>query len=322
MHQWLRYRLLVALILSIPVQLMADDFNAGLAPFEITVEYDTVSKIIPYREFALFHLPGEEVRIRAPGAVAGEYRLLLEGVPLPEEAPGDWRWRAPASAGLNRAELTRGDGETVRLNLFVQKRLSEVKDGYLNGYRIGQYPKASANASTIHQPPRGFIEVTRELFDVPISPHFTLGQFLCKQQPGQWPKYLVLQPTLVIKLELLLEEVNRRGIRTDGLHIMSGYRTPWYNRRIGNVTFSRHVWGAGADIFIDTVRDGRMDDLTGNGTSGLAEARILQQIVVETFADPPLPQLVGGLGLYGPRPHRGPFIHVDIRSGEARWEVP
>jgi hypothetical protein len=298
-------------MLSMPIQLFADDFDAGLAPFSITVEYDSVSKTIPYREFALFHLPGEEVRIRARGAMPGEYRLLLEGVQLTETAPGDWRWRAPVSAGLNRVELTRRDGESIRLNLFVKRHFSQVENGYLNGYRIGHYPMPSANASTIHQPPRGFIEVTQDMLDVRVSPHFTLGQFLCKQQPGHWPKYLVLQPSLVLKLELLLEAVNRRGIRSDSLFVMSGYRTPWYNQSIGNVTFSRHVWGAG-----------RMDDLTGNGTSDLKEVRILQRIVDETFADPPSAQLVGGLGLYGPRPHRGPFIHVDVRSEEVRWEVP
>ena len=29
--------------------------------------------------------------------------------------------------------------------------------------------------------------------------------------------------------------------------------------------------------------------------------------------------LVGGLGIYGPAPHRGPFIHVDVRGEAARW---
>jgi hypothetical protein len=27
----------------------------------------------------------------------------------------------------------------------------------------------------------------------------------------------------------------------------------------------------------------------------------------------------GGLSTYGPKPHRGPFIHVDTRGTEARW---
>lgn len=322
MRQWLRYRLLLALTCLLPVALAADTFDPGWAPFVVTVASRTAEKTIPHREFALFHLPGEDVTIRVAGASSGEYRLLLDGAELNEEAPGGWRWSAPGVAGLSRAEITHRSGETMHLNLFVQRPLSDVKDGYLNGYRIGHYPKPAVGAPAFHQPPLGLIEVTEDLLDVQVSPHFTLGQFLCKQQPDHWPKYLALQPPLVIKLELLLEEVNRRGIRTDSLFVMSGYRTPWYNRSIGNVPFSRHVWGAAADIFIDTKGDGRMDDLTGNGSSGLTEARILQRIVAETFADPPSPRLVGGLGLYGPRPHRGPFIHVDVRGEEARWEIP
>jgi len=31
---------------------------------------------------------------------------------------------------------------------------------------------------------------------------------------------------------------------------------------------------------------------------------------------------VGGLSSYGPKPHRGPFIHVDTRGTPARWQTP
>ena len=47
---------------------------------------------------------------------------------------------------------------------------------------------------------------------------------------------------------------------------MSGYRTPFYNRSIGNQTrFSRHVYGDAADIYADDDGDGKMDDLDGDG---------------------------------------------------------
>jgi len=32
--------------------------------------------------------------------------------------------------------------------------------------------------------------------------------------------------------------------------------------------------------------------------------------------------LIGGLGIYGPKPHRGPFIHIDTRGLKARWRKP
>jgi len=100
---------------------------------------------------------------------------------------------------------------------------------------------------------------------MPVSPHFKLGQFLCKQ-PGGFPKYLVLDEILVLKLELILEELNRRGHAADTLHIMSGYRTPYYNKAIGNVDYRRHLWGKAADIFIDAApADDMMDDLNRDG---------------------------------------------------------
>lgn len=326
MRRWLSCRVLqqsiITLTLLWPVTLLATDFDPGWAPFVTTVSSPTVTKTVLYREFALFHPPRDDVTLRVPDALAGEYELRIDGKLQIEAAPGGWRWRAPAKAGRHHIEITHKDGAAVHLHLLVEVPLAAVRDGRLNGYRIGHYPAASPTRPAIHQPPSGLIEVTEDMVNVPVSPHFTLGQFLCKQQPEHWPKYVVLQPALVEKLELLLAELNQRGIRTNSLHVMSGYRTPWYNRSIGNVPFSRHVWGAAADIFVDTIGDGRMDDLTGNGTSDVTEARILQRIVEETFADPPSSRLVGGLGLYGPRPHRGPFIHVDVRGEEARWEFP
>lgn len=325
MRRWLSGRVLtkpfLALALFWPAALLAEDFDPGWAPFVTTVSSPAATKAILYRQFALFHPAHDQLTLRVADAQAGEYQLRVDGELQLEVGPGGWLWRTPAT-GWRQLEIAHRDGAAVQIQLIVETPMKAVRDGQLNGYHVGHYPAASKSRPAIHQPPSGLIEVTEGMLDLPVSPHFTLGQFLCKQQPEHWPKYLVLQPALVEKLELLLAELNERGIRTDSLYVMSGYRTPWYNRSLGNVPFSRHVWGAAADIFVDTTGDGRMDDLTGNGTSDVTEARILQRIVEETFADPPSAQLVGGLGLYGPRPHRGPFIHVDVRGEEARWEFP
>ena len=57
---------------------------------------------------------------------------------------------------------------------------------------------------------------------------------------------------------------------------MSGYRTPAYHRAIGDTTtFSRHLWGAAADVFIDADGDGKMDDLDGNGVIDQRDAALL-----------------------------------------------
>lgn len=291
------------------------DFDPGLAPFELRVN----SEPVRYREFGAYLMPGEEATFEVSLEAQESASLFVSEGSLERDGPGAWRWRAPDAPGLHRVHVLRDDDALVTLNVFVMRPLADAVDGELDGYRIGRYPEP---VRAIHASPAGLVQVTEDLLDVRVSPHFTLGQFLCRQQPEHWPKFMVLEPALVEKLEVLLEEVNRRGIRTRTFQVMSGYRTPWYNRSIGNVPYSRHVWGAAADIFIDTRGDGRMDDLAGSGRSDLADAKVLHRIVDERFNGGGYLQPVGGLGLYGPRPHRGPFVHVDVRDELARWAVP
>ncbi len=143
-----------------------------------------------------------------------------------------------------------------------------------------------------------------------MSPHFTLGQFLCKQE-GSFPKYLVLREQLVLKLELLLEQFNQAGFRADSFGFVSAYRTPWYNARIENVPYSRHTWGDAADIFLDGDGDGRMDDLDGDGLSGAGDAAFFRDFVETLSTQAWFRPFEGGLGDYKPNAAHGPFVHVD-----------
>jgi len=166
--------------------------------------------------------------------------------------------------------------------------------------------------------PRGFAEVHARDEDILVSPHFTVGQFLCKQ-PGE-PRYLALSVPLIVKLEAVLARVVEAGYDVRTLHIMSGYRTPWYNRSIGNTTtLSRHLWGDAADIFVDGDGDGYMDDLNGDGRRDVQDARLLFDLVeqVEGSGRPYI--LTGGLSAYRKNQIRGPFLHVDARGRRARW---
>jgi hypothetical protein len=161
--------------------------------------------------------------------------------------------------------------------------------------------------------------VTAANRDTWLTPHFQLHQFECKQS-GADPHFLVLTTRLLAKLETLLEAFRGAEIEATTLFIMSGYRTPAYNRAIGNQTlYSRHAYGDAADVFIDEDRDGRMDDLDGDGDGDAADARRLYDIANELADEDAYRPFLGGLALYGPAPHRGPFIHVDTRGKRARW---
>jgi uncharacterized protein YcbK (DUF882 family) len=169
-----------------------------------------------------------------------------------------------------------------------------------------------------YEPPAGFIEVTAENRDARISPNFRLEQFLCKQTDAT-PQYALVRTRLLQRLERVLGALNARGHDVPTLYVMSGYRTPYYNRAIGNTTeYSRHLYGDAADVFVDTDGDRWMDDLTGDGRATRADARYLARLV-KAIPTPGDRQFHGGLGVYGPASHRGPFVHVDLRGYRARW---
>jgi hypothetical protein len=207
----------------------------------------------------------------------------------------------------------------MTLNVFVLTPAAGILEGNLNGFTIGSYPRRPMGGLPIYRPPQGFVEVTLENVDTRVSPHFTLGQFLCKQDGG-FPKYVVLQERLLLLLETLLREVNERGWSCETLHIMSGYRTPSYNAAIDNVPYSRHLWGGAADVFIDAdPADGRMDDLNADGVIDKADADTLFDFIEDLIDRDGLESFVGGLGSYGTTDRHGPFVHVDVRGRRARW---
>jgi hypothetical protein len=206
----------------------------------------------------------------------------------------------------------------MTLNAFVMVPFDKLRRGAVNGYAIGRYPHRPPIDEPFYRPPAGFIEVTRENQETLISPHFRLKQFVCKQG-SRYPKYLVLREELVDKLELVLEVLNERGVDATTLHVMSGYRTPLYNRALGNVSWSAHLWGGAADVFVDEDGDGVMDDLDGNGVVDARDTRVLTKIVEEIDHSDDDVRLVGGLGRYRANHVRGAFVHVDVRGYRARW---
>lgn len=100
---------------------------------------------------------------------------------------------------------------------------------------------------------------------------------------------------------------------------MSGYRTPYYNKSIGNVKFSRHVFGDAADIYVDEDLDGVIDDLDNNGKHDMADALVIHSIINKMENDPENEHLVGGMGSYKKNTAHTYFIHVDTRGYKARW---
>jgi len=197
-------------------------------------------------------------------------------------------------------------------------------NGRIGSYRLGDWPyEKSQPSNPAYANPKGFIEVTPENLSIPLSEHFTLGQFITKDQFSVWPKYVVLQPRLLDKLELTIQELLREGHPVRGLFVMSGFRTPEYNEQGvgpgGRSAVSRHEYGDAADVYPDDRGKGRMDDLNGDGRVDLQDAWILANAA--DAVERRHPELDGGIGVYPATSAHGPFVHIDARGTRARWRA-
>jgi len=205
---------------------------------------------------------------------------------------------------------------------FIALRpFSDKQKGRVGPYRIGFWPSERGRLTTdAYENPDGFIEVTPDNQNMQVSEHFKLSDFLTHDQHDVWPKYLVLNEDLVDKLELVIDRLQQNGINVQHMTVMSGFRTPWYNRHGGRVggraELSRHMYGDAADVYVDNGK-GRMADLNHDGRVDSRDAKVILKAVEQVEREHP--ELSGGVGVYrGTRAH-GPFAHIDVRGWRARW---
>lgn len=257
-------------------------------------------------------LPNDTLEIRADADLHAAHGKI--------GGEGDiWTWTAPDTPGHYELFFER-NGETMLVNVFVLTPFKNGSDDSLNGFRIGKYNPEPLRGLDSYIPPSGFIDLQPGMEDIHIAPHFKLGQFICKQQPGHDPTYLLVESGMLVKLELLLEKANDKGWSADTFTVMSGFRTPFYNAAIGNkTTSSRHLFGDASDIYIDHDGDGVMDDLDGDGKITKADAVALAELAKSVAEADKKNWPRGGIGIYGANAVHGPFVHIDARGYAARW---
>lgn len=260
-----------------------------------------------------------------------------------EEAPADARYRwigilgtrettslqqlsvgnlsAPDEPGVYDLEITANGASRLLSDarILVKVPSNTKSSGRIGAYKIGTYP-SSSNSSGRYAAPEGFIEVTKENQALRISEHFTLREFLTHDQQNVWPKYVVVSPRLLDKLELVIDQLNRDGIKAERVVVMSGFRTPQYNERglsNGRAKLSRHQFGDAADVWVDNDGDWYMDDLNHDGRRDTGDVRVMLRAV--EAVESKHPELLGGAGIYRDNGAHGPFIHIDTRGTKARW---
>jgi len=275
-------------------------------------------------------LRGESGKLRARIETPGAH---LPAPTLPSGAVATYSSgaRAESSTVLNAPQksgiwsLALAIGNAIRpitdFSVITLLPASQKQSGRIGLYYIGNWPSGRVTPKADYTPPSGFIEVTEQTQNTLLSEHFKLRDFLPHDQQGVWPKYIVVKIKLVDKLELVLEDLNAHGIRTDGVRVMSGFRTPQYNAKGGDprgrAALSRHMYGDAADVFIDNDENGAMDDLNHDGKVNIDDARVILAAVNRVEAAHP--SLIGGCGVYAGTAAHGPFTHIDARGYPARW---
>lgn len=227
---------------------------------------------------------------------------------------------APAGEAAGYARVRLG-GRELTLTLVNLIPSANVHDGLLEGYQVGEYESEPLHGLESYRPPQGFMRLSPANAALWVSDHYRLRDFQCKLDGES--KFLILRTEALLKLELLQHELSTQyGIDFDRFTIMSGFRTPYYNARIGNETSrSRHLYGDAMDVYIDRNGDGKMDDINHDGRVDTKDAKLLLGVAESIDQSPEWSWLQGGAGVYHANAAHGPYLHVDARGFIARWGV-
>jgi hypothetical protein len=213
----------------------------------------------------------------------------------------------------------RAGGRELTLTLVSVVPYTSLRKGRLEGYMVGEYNAEPLRGLATYERPKGFIRLAKHNSSLYVSDHYRMKDFQCKLDGTT--KFLILRTEALVKLEILQHELEKRhGLDFDRFTVMSGYRTPYYNARIGNETsYSRHLYGDAMDIYIDQNGDGNMDDVNRDGRVDTSDARFILAVAEQIDSSPRWEWLKGGAGVYHANAAHGPYIHIDTRGYVARW---
>ncbi len=220
---------------------------------------------------------------------------------------------APPKAGFYRLALLKSGPhrEIEGLTLAVLVPFEEKEGAMLRGYRIGTY--IAERVAGRQPPPTGFLEITPADVNLPITKHLHVGDFLNHDQVGVWPSYAAVNPKLLDKLELVIQEIARwhgdKAVADIELDVHSGFRAPEHNRKIRRAARdSQHQYGDAADVAIDANGDGKLTAIDSRMVGLAVEIVELKH-----------PDLIGGLGIYTSGHSSTNYVHIDVRGRRARW---
>ncbi|HEX2121452.1 MAG TPA: D-Ala-D-Ala carboxypeptidase family metallohydrolase [Thermoanaerobaculia bacterium] len=280
-------------------------------------------------EIELKALPAYVDRVFVPVVPAAENTVAIANLAIDQvlEAPQGFTLQPRngelviASEEGERAGYARvrAGGRELTLTLVNLVPYDAMKNGKIEGYRVGEYKAEPLKGLEQYERPKGFIRLTDANSSLWVSDHYRMKDFQCKLDGTT--KFLILRSEALVKLEVLQHELEtNHGVDFTRFTVMSGYRTPYYNSRIGNETgYSRHLYGDAMDIYIDENGDGNMDDVNRDGRIDTGDARFILRVAEQIDQSPEWNWLKGGAGVYHANSAHGPYIHIDARGYVARW---
>ena len=121
-----------------------------------------------------------------------------------------------------------------------------------------------------------------------LQENFNLDEFECRDGTGVPEEHMDNVRLLAENLQILRDYIGRP------IKIISGYRSPDYNKRIGGARRSQHMTAKAADIKVQ-------------GMEPWMVHKIIEHLIYEGH------MMKGGIGLYET------FVHYDVRGRNARW---
>ncbi|MHC4871700.1 MAG: hypothetical protein ACYTFY_07635 [Planctomycetota bacterium] len=214
----------------------------------------------------------------------------------------------PYQASWNRSSPWVLEVKDFALGIYPESKKSRLE-------KIRKYPAQ-------YIPKRLYARITEKNIDCLLSSSLRVSDMVIptektgKRHTFFFPvNYFFLQET-----DNMLAMLKRNKLPAGALKVLSLFRTPEYNSRIGSAKFSQHIYANGFDFFFDADNDGMQDDLNGDGKVNLQDAAIIIDTIEEAQHKGALAP--GGLGFYyfakGVNKHRLTF-HLDFRGFRAFW---
>ena len=116
-------------------------FDTKAASFAIAFHDETSA----YRDSSVVLMPGGSVVFNAIGGPPGDYAASTKDGTLVQQGARRWVWTAPQRPGTYLITIEGpGKKDAIAVHAFVMVPATEVKDGVLNGYRIGRVSRSIA----------------------------------------------------------------------------------------------------------------------------------------------------------------------------------